>query len=103
MPTASAFRAYFSLKNNIAAADAATVRAFVLNFGEGEDHGQTNGIVEAEADSPLSALHSSAWYTLDGRKIVNRTREALGSSKNSSNRELPKGVYIHQGRKVVVK
>ena len=100
-------RAYFQLNNGLTAGEAAAVRSFVLNFGGGEDHGQPTGIVEAEANrffstlclqrnSSLFTLHSSlpGWYTLDGRKIVNG---------QSSNRKLPKGVYIHNGRKVVMK
>ena len=60
------------------------------------DIDSATGIDEAEANSSLFTLHSSlsAWYTLDGRKIVN---------SQSSNRKLPKGVYIKNGKKIVIK
>ena len=76
-----AFRAYFHVDGLTA------VRSYVLNFGDGE----ANGIVDAEANSSLFTLHSSltGWYTLDGRKL---------SGKPSVS-----GVYVNNGRKVVIK
>ena len=38
--------------------------------------------------------NSDEWYDLSGRKIVN---------SQSSNRKLPKGVYVNNGRKTVIK
>ena len=35
---------------------------------------------------------NDAWYDLQGRKIV-----------KPSNGQMPKGIYIHQGKKVVVR
>jgi hypothetical protein len=85
-----ACRAYFQLKNGLTAGDASQqARAFVLNF---DDEGtQTTGIVEAEANSSLFTLHSSLseYYTLDGRKLDGQPTKI--------------GLYIHGGRKVVIK
>ena len=86
----NACRAYFQLKNGLTAGDAQQqARAFVLNF---DDEGtQTTGIVEAEANSSLFTLHSSLseCYTLDGRKLQGKPTK--------------KGLYIHNGKKVVIK
>ena len=92
-PTASglkvnACRGYFQLKQGLTAGEPANgVRAFVLNFGDDE----TTGIVSAEANSSLFTLHSSLseWYTLDGRKL--------------NGKPTAKGIYINNGRKVVIK
>ena len=85
----NAFRAYFQLKQGLTAGDPnAGVRAFVLNFGDDDN---ATGIVSAEANSSLFTLHSSLseWYTLDGRKL--------------SGKPTQRGIYIHGGKKVVVK
>ena len=75
--TLGACRAHFELS------DGAGVREFKLNFGEGE--------TTAVANSQLSTLHSqlSEWYTIDGRKV--------------SGKPTKKGMYIHNGNKVVIK
>jgi hypothetical protein len=80
LPTIGAFRAYFELTGSTEA------RQFVLNFGD-----DTNGITEAEANSSFFTLHSSfqGWFTLDGRPL--------------NGQPTTKGVYIHNGRKVVMK
>lgn len=81
----NAFRAYFKLKGLTAGeptpSNTPGVRAFVLNFGDGE----VSGIVDAKANPSLSE-----WYSLSGRRYATPTA-------------LPKGVYIHNGRKVVIK
>ena len=85
----NAFRAYFQLKNGLTCGTpAAHVRAFNLNF---DDDDNATGIVSAEANSSLFTLHSSLseWYTLDGRKL--------------SGKPTQRGIYIHGGKKVVVK
>ena len=78
---------------------AALTLTLVLNFGEEN----TTGIVDAEANwlspsgrrakpSSFFIHHSSfseAWYTLDGRKLDKQPTKP--------------GLYIHVGRKVVVK
>jgi hypothetical protein len=75
-------RAYFQLKG-ITAGDVSTTR---MTFEDNE----TTGIVEAEANSSLFTHHSSLsdWYDLSGRKVSKPTT---------------KGLYIHKGRKVVIK
>ena len=84
------FRAYFQLNNGLTAGTPSSpkaVRAFSLNFGDDE----ATGIVSAEANSSLFTLHSSLseWYTLDGRKLQAQPTKS--------------GLYIHGGRKVVIK
>ena len=94
--TIGACRAYFKLSPN------AAVREFKLSFGEDDDH--TNGIVETERNScdpsvasdqrssaSLFTLHSSlsGWYTLDGRRL--------------SGKPTQRGLYIDNGKKIVIK
>ncbi len=84
----NACRGYFQLKNGLSAGDSADpnagVRAFVLNFGVGE----TTGIISVH-DSGFTVNGSDAWYTIDGRKLDGKPTRA--------------GVYINNGRKVVIK
>ena len=58
----------------------------IIYFGE-----ETSDIKEVETNSQLSTLNSqfSGWYTIDGRKLAGEPTQ--------------KGVYIHDGRKVVIK
>ena len=83
--TIGTHRAYFQLSPGITAGEPASlVRAFVLNFG---DDDSTLGVT-----TPLSNRRGAggeAWYTLDGRKLDKQPTAS--------------GVYIHQGKKVVVK
>ena len=89
--TINAFRAYFTLNNGIEAGDPAStsklaVHAYVLNF----DDGETTGIADVEANSSLFTLHSSlsGWYTINGSRL--------------SGKPTMKGLYIYNGKKVVV-
>ena len=70
------FRAYFQLKG-----DAASARMFAMDFGEGE----TTGISLTPAPSPKG---EGSIYTLDGRRISKATQ---------------KGVYIQNGKKLIIK
>ena len=70
------FRAYFQLKG-----DATSARSFQLNFGDGE----TTSI---KTTNFTNYTNSEEWYDLQGRRVN-------GAAK--------KGVYIMNGRKVVVK
>ena len=83
--TIGTHRAYFQLAEGITAGEPASlVRAFVLNFG---DDDSTLGVT-----TPLSNRRGAggeAWYSLDGRKLDGQPTAS--------------GVYIHQGKKVVVK
>ena len=86
--TIGAFRAYFHVDLN---GGANAVRSFVLNFG---DSSESTGIREIDTDpapspSPTGVGRNAAWYTLDGRKLSGKPTKS--------------GVYIHNGRKVVIK
>ena len=90
----NSFRAYFQLNNGLTAGEPAptgngsgsSVRAFNLNFG---DDGETTGIVDIEHGT-LDIEHSAgSWYSLDGRKLDGKPTK--------------KGLYINNGRKVVIK
>jgi hypothetical protein len=79
--TLNAFRAYF----NVNLGGDSQVRAFRLNFGE--------EVITGIIDVPGSGLNAQdgadEWYTLDGRKLNDKPSQ--------------KGIYIHGGKKVVVK
>ena len=72
------FRAYFQLKG-----DAATARAFNINFEDGE----TTGIESLTPDS--CPKREESIYTLDGRRVVGQPSA--------------KGVYVVSGKKVIIK
>ena len=72
------FRAYFQLKGEAAS----LARAFSIDFGDGE----TTGIIAIGTDRAAST--DNATYTLDGRRISKATQ---------------KGVYIQNGKKVIIK
>jgi len=76
--TFGAFRAYFQLSNS------KQVRAFNLKFGQ--DGGQATGII---SNGKLIIDNEDGWYSVDGRKLPNQPKR--------------KGLYIHNGEKVVIK
>ena len=80
----NSFRAYFQL-NDITAGNPSSsgVRAFVLNFDGEEQTGITTTNYTNFSNS------DNAWYTLDGRKF--------------SGKPTAKGLYINNGKKVVIK
>ena len=82
-PSIGAFRAYFELGNGLSAADlsAGNVKMF---FGEGDD---TDGLTPNP--SPKREGSAGAWYTIDGRRLNGKPAH--------------KGVYVVNGRKVVIK
>ena len=86
--TIHALRAYFKL-NGIEAGGLPEfdVRAFVLNFDGDED--------PTSVSLPSATEAAGAWYDLSGRKV--------NSQFTIHNSQLSRGVYIHNGRKVVVK
>ena len=92
--TIGAQRAYFQLPDGITAGEpnapgqgGAGIRAFVLNFGE---DGEAQGITEQpNLNSQISTLNSESWYSIDGVKLDKAPTR--------------KGMYIKNGRKVVVK
>lgn len=76
--TVYAFRAYFDLGGNQA-------RQFVLNFGDSQDTG-----IRSLTPNPSPFGEGSAqWFTLDGRKL--------------SGKPTAKGLYIYNGKAVVIK
>ena len=99
---------YVNINGDLSLGDAVTVGAFrwiirveskfgtpnvsyarEMHFFDGEEN--TTGVVEAEANSSLFTLHSSLseWFKLDGRKL--------------DGKPTAKGIYVHGGRKTVVK
>ena len=81
------FRAYFQLKIGLVCGEPADpvngINNFVLNFG-----GEGTGIGEI-ANLKSQTSISTSWYTLDGRKLSGKPKA--------------KGIYINNGRKVVIK
>ena len=92
--TIGSFRAYFQLNNGLVCGNPSQggsgINAFVLTFGGDE----ATGIVDTDLKS---ASHESGnlnplqrdWFTLDGRKL---------NAKPTA-----KGIYINNGRKIVIK
>lgn len=75
-----ACRAYFKIGDG---SNARELTSFDIDFGEGET---------TSLDlTPALSQGEGAWYTLDGRKIANGQRPAA------------KGLYIHNGKKTVIK
>lgn len=87
--TVNPFRAYFRLNGLTVGAltdPSATVRAFVLNFGESE----ATGVKSIGSKTIYSLLFDAdAWYTTSGVKLQAKPKQ--------------RGVYINNGRKVVIK
>ena len=79
-PMLNAFRAYFEIP--VATDGSKAVRSFVLDFGDGEDTGITTTYF-------TDHTASDAWYSLDGRRLNRQPTVA--------------GLYIHNGRKVIIK
>lgn len=90
--TINAFRAYFELQGDLACGNPSATGngiAFVLNLGD-----ETTGIVgtdlnPAYKESGTSSTIPQTWFMLDGRK--------------QNSKPTTKGIYIHNGRKFVVK
>ena len=74
--TLNACRAYFQLD------DGQQAREFVVNFGDE----MATSVLTAQC---LMLDEADAWYSLDGRKL--------------SKKPTAKGLYIHNGRKIVIK
>ena len=75
--TIGAFRAYFVLD---LPTESSNIKSFVLNFDE-----ETTSIKQVNN----AAANASAWYTLDGRRLNEKPATA--------------GLYINNGKKVVIK
>ena len=90
--TINSCRAYFRLKGDLVAGEPiniTAIKSFNMNFGDEE----TTSVNEVTDNSRFS-FHDG-WYDLSGRKLKNSTP---GELKN-----LPKGLYIHNSRKVIIK
>lgn len=74
-------RAYFKIGEDGAAAPRLT--RFSIDFGEGDN---ATGIINVSAEARNNA---DGWYSLDGRKLVDKPRQ--------------NGIYINNGKKVVIK
>ena len=83
----NALRAFFRLNNGIVCGEpeqGGSINAFVLNFG-GEDATE----IVSLSDKFDSTDQSDGWYTLSGMKL--------------NGKPISKGIYIKNGRKIVVK
>ena len=97
--TIGACRAYFQL-NGITAGDGlspnpspgseGSIKAFVLNFGD-----ETTDSLHS-MDNGRWTMDNGAWYDLSGRRVTD-------SSSVTRHSSLPKGIYIHNGKKVIIK
>ena len=84
--TIGAQRAYFKIGDD--GSEVKQLTAFNLNFGDG-----TDGIENVQCS--MFNVQSEAWYDLNGRKI--------NGQRSMVNGQLPRGIYIHNGKKVVIK
>ena len=89
------FRAYFQLNNGLTCGDPSNpnaVRAFALNFGE-DGENETTGISDATTMPPGGSQppvwRGASGYTLDGRRLDGQPTQ--------------RGIYINNGKKVVIK
>ena len=80
--TLKSMRAHFY----VPAKNGAGARAFVLDFGDGETTGVVNEELRMKNEESATA---TGWYTIDGRKLNGKPGE--------------KGVYILNGRKIVIR
>ena len=81
-----AFRAYFELGNGLTCGEPSSpVRAFNLGFGEGSEE---TGIISISKESRSQGV-AGAWFDLNGRRL--------------SGKPTARGIYVNNGRKVVVK
>ena len=90
--TINSFRAYFHVDLSDGNGSQAPVRAFVLNFGDEETTGVPPLTISPEGEKseafPREGL-DGVFYTLDGRRL--------------NGKPIAKGVYINNGKKIVVK
>ncbi len=76
-------RAYFKIGDE-GALLARRLTSFSIDFGEGEE--EATGIINVSAETSNNA---DGWYSLDGRKLVGKPTQ--------------NGIYINNGKKVVIK
>jgi hypothetical protein len=85
-PTLGAQRAYFKIGNG----EALVSRLTAFNIDYGDD--VIDNVGEMKNEEMKNEQLADAWYDMSGRKIV-----------TSSNRQIPRGIYIHNGTKIVIK
>ena len=83
--TVKSCRAYFQLKNGLTASELANgVKAFRLNFGD-----ETTNIEEIVNSKSSNSKFLGAWYDMSGRQLQDKPTQ--------------RGVYVNNGRKIVIK
>ena len=92
--TINACRAYFTLKGITAGdpANGGNVKGFVLNFGDDDD---PDGIRTIDRPTPDPSLYGGEIYNLAGQRVT--------PHRGGDGRGLQRGIYIHNGKKEVVK
>ena len=90
--TINACRAYFSLKGVEAGTPSSPgIKGFVLNFDD-----DATGINRLTPDSSHDGGEKTdEWVDLSGRKI--------NAPSTIHNPQLPRGIYIHNGKKIIIK
>ena len=80
-------RAYFKIGGDgaPAQANARRIKAYSINFGDEE----VTGIISLTPDPSTMGERSDFWYTLDGRRLADKPAQS--------------GVYINNGKKVIIK
>ena len=100
--TINACRAYFLLNNGLTAGTPTpgeqTVRAFKLNF----DDSEATGVAVIDNGKLIMDNEAGAVYDLQGRKVNGRWSMVNGQW-SMVNGQLKKGLYIVNGKKIVVK
>lgn len=84
--TIGAQRAFFQLAGLTAGDLSSEARLFVLNFGDGDS---ATGIISLYKESVSRGAAASGWYDLQGRRL--------------SGKPAKKGIYINDGKKIIVK
>ena len=84
------FRCHFEIPTTT---NAPAMNSYVIDFGEGEQTGIISGtdftIATPHSQGENSTAKTDVWYTLDGRKLDGKPTQ--------------KGMYIHNGKKIVIK
>ena len=86
--TLKPYRCYFQLQNGLVSHDdtgtAQQIRSLHINFND-----EAQGIDELRSDDNTEQFDANTWYTLDGRRLTQRPTQS--------------GIYLHQGRRVMIK
>ena len=86
--TINAYHCYFQLQQGLITHDdtgtGQKIRSLRIDFND-----EAQGIDELRSDDTTEALDANTWYTLDGRRLTQRPTQS--------------GIYLHQGRRVMIK